>query len=120
VTDFLIDADCPRVLATLLREAGHNAEHVRDIGMGTAADEAIRAYAYRTRRIVISRDLDWSDVRSYEIGEHPGFVVIRVPPTFRADQIAEIFRSFLQSIALEELPGALTIIEPGRFRIRRL
>jgi hypothetical protein len=36
---FIVDADLPRRAAELLRDAGHDAVDVRDIGLGSAHDE---------------------------------------------------------------------------------
>lgn len=42
---FLVDAQLPPALARYLTDAGHQAEHVYDIGMGAASDKAIWSYA---------------------------------------------------------------------------
>ncbi len=120
MADFLVDADCPHILVHLLRAHGQGGTHVREVGLGTAADEVILEYARDRGLIIVSRDLDWTDIRSYHAAEKPGFVVLRVPANFRAEQIAEVFRSFLESVEPETLHGALTIIEPGRYRLRPL
>lgn len=38
---FLVDAQLPPALARLLTDAGYQAEHVYDIGMGEASDRVI-------------------------------------------------------------------------------
>lgn len=62
---FLIDASLPRAAAILLRELGHEATDVRDAGMSDAADDTIAAYARRNRLVLITRDLDFADIRNY-------------------------------------------------------
>ncbi len=42
---FLIDADLPRSLKSVIERYGHEATDVRDIGLGSAKDPAIAAYA---------------------------------------------------------------------------
>jgi predicted nuclease of predicted toxin-antitoxin system len=38
---FLVDAQLPPALARWLREAGHEAEHVEDVGLREGSDSAI-------------------------------------------------------------------------------
>jgi predicted nuclease of predicted toxin-antitoxin system len=46
---FLIDADLPRSLKPLIERYGHEATDVRDIGLGSANDPPIAAYAQAHR-----------------------------------------------------------------------
>lgn len=41
----LIDANMPRATGDTLRRMGHDAADVREIGLGSAPDEAIAEYA---------------------------------------------------------------------------
>lgn len=56
---FLIDQQLPPVLAETLRAAGHDAVHVRDLGLSAAADTAIWNEARRDNAVVIRRDEDF-------------------------------------------------------------
>ena len=62
---FLIDASLPRAAAIMLRELGHEATDVRDAGMRDAADDTIARYARRNHLVLITRDLDFADIRNY-------------------------------------------------------
>ena len=55
---FLLDADMPKALATALRRKSPPVEvrRVQEVGLRTAADEAILEFAARDGRIVVSRD----------------------------------------------------------------
>jgi hypothetical protein len=46
-------------------------------------------------------------------------IVLRLPFYFIADQINNILEEFLSSVNLNELENAVTIVELGRYRIRR-
>ncbi len=50
--NYVVDANLSPRLAVLLRDAGHDAVHVRDIGLRTASDDEIIDYAISTDRIV--------------------------------------------------------------------
>ncbi|OYY66061.1 DUF5615 family PIN-like protein [Sphingomonas sp. 28-62-11] len=65
---FLIDAQLPPALCLWLRERGHDAVHVRDIGLLDASDLTIAARAEAAGGVLISKDED--------------FVVLRLPDRF--------------------------------------
>jgi predicted nuclease of predicted toxin-antitoxin system len=62
---FLIDASLPRSTARLAISLGDDAVDVRDLGMGTALDANIAAYAQSQQLCLLTRDYDFADVRNY-------------------------------------------------------
>jgi predicted nuclease of predicted toxin-antitoxin system len=56
---FLIDNSLSPALAALLQRAGHDAIHVRSIGLQHADDEVIFERAAAEHRIVVSADADF-------------------------------------------------------------
>ncbi len=58
---FLIDAQLPPALARVLREAGHQAEHLEDVGLRHAKDYVIWDYARRNSAIIVTKDEDFVD-----------------------------------------------------------
>jgi predicted nuclease of predicted toxin-antitoxin system len=103
----------------VFKDFGQDALHVQDVGLRDANDD-IFAYAQAEGRIIVSRDLDWSNLLDYPLGSHCGIVVLRVPPTFKAKQINAVLRAFLEDVEITQVERALTIVEPGRYRIRSL
>jgi predicted nuclease of predicted toxin-antitoxin system len=61
--NFLIDAQLPPALCGWLRERGHHAVHVFEIGMVGASDEAIAARAEADGAILVSKDEDFMTLR---------------------------------------------------------
>jgi predicted nuclease of predicted toxin-antitoxin system len=61
---FLIDAQLPPALARWLSSAGHDAEHVADIGLAGARDGEIWTYALSAGAVIVSKDEDFLCVRS--------------------------------------------------------
>lgn len=116
---FLIDEDLPQSLTRTFRQYGYEAFHVRDVGLRGAADEEIAAYAKSNELCLISGDLGFADVRTYPPGNHPGIVILRVPIVTGSAQIHQLIEEWLASQRVEESKGCLTILEPGRIRIRR-
>lgn len=60
---FLLDANMPRAAEDLLLDQSHDALHVRDIGLRNAPDQRIDNYARAEGRALVTRDLDFADVR---------------------------------------------------------
>lgn len=80
---FLVDAQLPPALAHLLREHGHVAEHVVDIGPADARDRDLWSYALENQAVIITKDEDFADLVA--TGEDaPTIVWVRVGNTRRA------------------------------------
>jgi predicted nuclease of predicted toxin-antitoxin system len=81
---FLVDAQLPPALARWLAAAGHEAEHVGDVGLGGAQDQAIWAYALGVGAVIVSKDEDFAQRKVLE-NAGPTIVWIRLPNTRRRE-----------------------------------
>jgi predicted nuclease of predicted toxin-antitoxin system len=59
---FLVDNALSPILAERLRQAGHEAAHVRDHGLQGAGDEEIFERAKNEDRIIVSADTDFAHI----------------------------------------------------------
>ena len=57
---FLVDQNLPEVLAVWIGSNGHEAEHVKGIGLAEAPDGVIRAHAMARGAVMVSKDADFS------------------------------------------------------------
>lgn len=74
---FVIDAQLPPSLASVLRREGHGAVAVRDIGLRDSPDRGIWAHCVQTGEVIVSKDDDFARrVRDTTIG--PSVVWLRV------------------------------------------
>ncbi|MGC2224174.1 MAG: DUF5615 family PIN-like protein [Methylocella sp.] len=64
---FLVDAQLPPALSRYLAAGGHEAEHVADIELGGAKDQAIWEYAARVGAVIVSKDEDFPNTRKREL-----------------------------------------------------
>ena len=60
---FLVDAQLPPALCEWLRDRGHEAVHVAEIGMIAATDGEIAARAERDSAVLVSKDEDFVTLR---------------------------------------------------------
>ncbi|HEY5046899.1 MAG TPA: DUF5615 family PIN-like protein [Rhizomicrobium sp.] len=65
---FVVDAQLPPALAAWLRDKGHDAVAVREIGLREADDRDIRSHARAEHAIVVTKDEDFAQlVLAHEI-----------------------------------------------------
>jgi predicted nuclease of predicted toxin-antitoxin system len=116
---FLVDANMPRSTLVLLARLGDDGEHARDIGLGHAPDAEIAARARSTGAAIVTRDVDFADIRNYPPHEFQGLIVLRMPDDAVAQTIVSLLERFLKQTELAaRLPGHLVILEPDRVRFR--
>ncbi|MBX3402804.1 MAG: DUF5615 family PIN-like protein [Phycisphaeraceae bacterium] len=116
---FLIDANMPRDTIAVILASGHDALTLHDVGLRDAPDSDIAEHARQSGLIIITRDYDFADVRTYPPRDYPGIVVLQVPDTGTAPMISALVRELmLRSDVIDQLPGRLAIVEFGRVRLR--
>jgi predicted nuclease of predicted toxin-antitoxin system len=118
---FLIDANLSPRVAALLEGAGFEAIHVVDVGLVTAADEAILAYAATNELVIVSADTDFGELLATSRGAvRPSVVLLRSADHLTPDQQAALLVANLPAVADELKTGALVSIARGRLRMRSL
>jgi hypothetical protein len=116
---FLIDANMPRSIIALVTNLGHEVEFARDIGLGAAPDQEIAARSQASGAALLTRDLDFADVRRYPPALYSGIVVLRLPDGMIAKDIVGVTERFLQdSTFVGNVAGRLAIVEQNRVRFR--
>ena len=118
--NYVVDANLSPRLVALLRDAGHDAVHVRDIGLRTASDDEIIDYAISTDRIVISHDTDFGTLLAYRELSKPSFILIRSSDPVDVDDQARLIVANLDAMSDDLEAGAIAVFARGRLRIRRL
>jgi len=116
---FLIDNALSPALAALLEQAGHDAIHVRSIGLQHAADDVIFERATLEHRIVVSADADFGTpaVRSHDSRLSSNFAARAAGSRRRwRERCSRTCPS--SSTPLEN--GSMVTFEPARVRVRLL
>lgn len=73
----LVDANLSHRVAERLREAGHDAVHVRDVGLRHASDAEILGAAVAWDRVIVSEDTDFGALLAHRRQTRPSFVLPR-------------------------------------------
>ena len=106
---FLVDAQLPPALAHWLREAGYDAQAVREVGLREADDGAIWRHAQAQGRVVVTKDEDFAQ-RAQTGTAGPVIVWLRIGNTSNAalrawlvPQLPELVRLIGQGYRLVEV-----------------
>jgi predicted nuclease of predicted toxin-antitoxin system len=117
---FLIDNALSPEVARRLREAGHDAVHVHDVGLQQASDDVIFDYAQQEERVVVSADTDFGTILATRQQRLPSVVLFRRGAQRRpSSQVAVLFAN-LPAIERDLAQGSIVVFEPHRMRIRAL
>jgi predicted nuclease of predicted toxin-antitoxin system len=113
-----LDENLGRSHADLLRRAGYEADRLTDQGLSGAPDAAVWAHVCAEGRFLVTLDLDFSDVRRFPPGTHPGVLLLR-PRSGGRQAVLDILARVLRERPLEGLRGCLAVAGPTHTRIRR-
>ncbi len=115
----LIDMNLsPRWTQTLI-DAGFEASHWSTLGRHNAPDIEMMTYARLHGYIVLTNDLDFSDILSATSGDKPSVIQLRaadLTPEITAPQVV----AAIHQMATQLAEGALLTIDTKRTRLRLL
>lgn len=116
---FLADMGVPASVVLELRRMGHDAVHLREQDLQRLPDKEVFQKTAAENRILLTFDLDFSEIVALSGNQRVGVVLFRLRNT-RADHVMERLEKVLgeSSDALEQ--GAVATVEEHRHRVRRL
>jgi len=116
----LLDENLPFSFVQSLTESGFVVEHVRNVGLRGALDKEIALYAKNKKYILVTKDLEFGSPLLYPPGSHYSLMILRLPYNCKKEQVLKIITNLLNSVNRTNLLGYITVVELGRYRIRKL
>ena len=113
-----LDENIPEQLAGALADQGHDVHTVASEGLQGRPDSDVWSAACREDRLLITQDLDFSNIRQFKPGTHPGLLLVRL----REPGAGALF-SRIQAIVLaegiESFARSFAVLTDRKLRIRR-
>ena len=117
---FLVDNALSPQLARRLCAAGHDAVHVRELGLHSADDTTIFDRAAREARILMSEDTDFGTLLALRESPEPSVILFRHMSDRSAASLTGILLANLSTVEPHLVAGAIVVFESARIRVRRL
>ena len=117
---FLVDNALSPALASRLQQAGHDALHVREIGLHQSDDDVILNRAAADDRIVVSADTDFGTLLATRSMSKPSVILFRGQGSRTPEALARAIVSNLPQLVDVLDSGSVVTFEPSRVRIRAL
>lgn len=117
---FLVDASLSPEVAAGLREAGHDAMHLRERGLQAAPDPVVLDLAAAEGRVVVTADTDFGTLLAVRGGTAPSVVLFRRATGRRPGRQVTLLVSALTTVGEALEVGAVVVFDERRVRIRSL
>ncbi len=116
---FLADMGISPRVVSALREQGHEAVHLQELGLGRMPDGDILAKASEEGRILLTHDLDFGELLAASGGKLPSVIIFRLKDMLADNVNFHLFQILAkQTSALEK--GVVCSVTERKVRIREL
>jgi predicted nuclease of predicted toxin-antitoxin system len=116
---FKLDENLRTEIGEPLRELGHDVSTVYDQGLRGREDHEIAEACRAEGRVIISLDLDFSNLQMFPPENYAGLIVLRLRAKGRS-AVRNVFGRVLAHLDREPIVGRLWIVDEQRIRIHRV
>ncbi|HDN80369.1 MAG: hypothetical protein DRI61_14910 [Chloroflexi bacterium] len=116
---FLVDMDISPKTATYLRSLGYDAVHLHELGLDRLPDSSILKKARTEGRILITHDLDFSELMAASGAKLPSVIVFRLR-NMHPERVNYYLREIINRYRESLERGAILSVSEGKVRVRSL
>jgi len=116
---FKVDESLHAEIADMLRKRGYDALTVFDQGIRGHSDRHIADLSRSEGRVLLSLDLDFSNILMFPPERYPGLIVLRLRRKSRS-AVREVITRVIDRFDKEPLTGRLWVVDEHRIRIHRV
>lgn len=111
-----LDENLPARLVPALVARGHDVDTVAQEGLTGQSDAVVWQASRDAGRFFITQDLDFSDIRQFSPGSHPGLMLVRL-----REPGAQALLARISSLAgeLEGMAGCFVVVTDHKLRVKR-
>lgn len=113
-----LDENLPVRLVAALALLEHDVDTVSTEGLSGRPDEDVWDAAQTAGRFLVRQDLDFSDMRRFQPGTHPGILLVRLRNPGRNALFIKVV-SLFENEAAETWAGCFVVVTEHKLRIRR-
>lgn len=113
-----IDENLPEDLVELLAARGFDADSAGSEGLSGHDDASIWTAAQRDGRLLLTQDLDFSDIRRFKPGSHAGILLLRLHDPSRRRLIQRTTDLF-ESAESRTWAGCVVVATEHKVRVRK-
>ena len=113
-----LDENIPTSVAPLLAAWGYDVETVTGEGLSGHDDAAVWAAAQREGRLLVTQDLDFSDIHRFAPGTHAGLLMLRLKEPGRQALLRRVAALFA-SENVDAWAGCVVVATERKIRVRR-
>lgn len=113
----LLDENLSPQQAGTLREQGHDAIAILEVGLSGVPDEEVRRFAIAENRILLTLDVDFANMLRFPPAGTPGVIRLKVHPPSEA-AIRDLIKKTLSRLGDKPMDGCLAVAHGDMIRIR--
>jgi predicted nuclease of predicted toxin-antitoxin system len=113
-----LDENLPSRLVDVLASLGHQVDIVPGESLSGRPDKDVRNAAQANGRFLITQDLDFSDMRRFQPGTHPGILLVRLRNPGRNALFVKVVNLF-ENEPVETWAGCFVVATERKLRVRR-
>jgi predicted nuclease of predicted toxin-antitoxin system len=113
-----LDENIPIRVADVLTPLGYEVDTVASEGLSGKPDADVWGAACHHDRFLITQDMDFSDVRQFKPGTHPGLLLVRLRQP-GANLLVSRIQAIAEGEGLDSFARCFVVLTDRKLRIRR-